>query len=529
MAITCLQVHCPRAFVLSATLTLAACSSSSTNNDSAQGGNGDAASAKSGGSTAGVDAAVASTGGSTASSDGSTASTGGSTVSSGGTTSLGGSTAGVDASVTTSGDSAARVDGSTTRSDGVSSSDGMTGSGGSDVGLDAPVTSPGDAAAAADGSTASHVVWADWTSAQVGNPNGSVTGTLNFGAVTVNVTYSGEVFNTTQLNGTGTDYYSPTTTYTTAVVPNPPLTGMVTFVGGAAVDTISFSPAISNPILAIMSQGSPGVNVDFAFDSPFQILSTGPGWWGGGPALTQTGNTLHGAESDGLIQFNGTFSSISWTASTGDTYYNGITVGAVAPATGTGGAAGTGGSPDSGACAASGVSLITNGSFELPIVTVGSYQTLSTGDPPSGWTVVGAAGSVAPISTTFTQNGFSFPAEDGSQALDLTGASNSATGVSQTVLTTPGVMYQLSFWVGNVVNPDGIFGTTSTVDVLVNGTQLLAAENTQGTGTTTLSWQEFTVRFTATSSATSVEFLNADPSTDTSNFIDNVVLVGCGL
>jgi hypothetical protein len=87
----------------------------------------------------------------------------------------------------------------------------------------------------------------------------------------------------------------------------------------------------------------------------------------------------------------------------------------------------------------------------------------------------------------------------------------------------------LSFWVGNVVNPDGIFGTTSTVDVLVNGTQLLAAENTQGTGTTTLSWQEFTVRFTATSSATSVEFLNADPSTDTSNFIDNVVLVGCGL
>jgi len=128
MAISCLQVHCRRAFVLSAALTLAACSSSSTNNDSAQGGNGDAASAKSGGSTAGVDAAVASTGGSTASSGGSTTSTGGSTVSSGGTTSLGGSTAGVDAAVTSTGGADGGIDSSVTDSGGsTSSSDGSTG------------------------------------------------------------------------------------------------------------------------------------------------------------------------------------------------------------------------------------------------------------------------------------------------------------------------------------------------------------------------------------------------------------------
>jgi hypothetical protein len=381
--------------------------------------------------------------------------------------------------------------------------------------------SPADSGSGADGSTGSSVIWANWTTAQVGNPDGLVTGTLNLGAVTVNLTYSGEVFNTTQLNGTGMDYYTPATTYTTAVVPDPPLTGMVTFVGGAAVDTISFSPAVTNPIMAIMSQGSPGVNVDLAFDSPFQILSTGPGWWGTGPALTQTGNTLHGAESDGLIQFTGAFSSISWTASPGDTYYNGITVGAVAPPTGTG-------SPDAGACATSGASLITNGSFELPVVTSGSYQEFSTGDALSGWTVTGAPGNVDVISTTFTSGGFSFPAEDGSQALDLTGTSNSSTGVSQTVSTTPGVTYQLSFWVGNVVNPGGAFGTTSTVDVLVNGMQLLAAENTQGAGTTTLNWQQFAMQFTAASSATTVVFLNADPSSDTSNFIDHVVLMGCG-
>ncbi len=175
---------------------------------------------------------------------------------------------------------------------------------------------------------ATPVIWADWTSAQIGDP-GSAAGTMTIGSVAINVTYSGEVFYTTETNGQGTDYYTPISTYTSTTVTNPPLGGMITFVvGGATVDTITFSPPVSNPVMAIMSLGSPGVNVDLAFNAPFTILSTGTGWWGGGPLLTQTRNTLHGAESDGLIQFNGTFSSISWTVSPGDSYYSGLTVGA---------------------------------------------------------------------------------------------------------------------------------------------------------------------------------------------------------
>ena len=86
----------------------------------------------------------------------------------------------------------------------------------STAGVDTGVMSPADSGSGADGSTGSSVIWANWTTAQVGNPDGLVTGTLNLGAVTVNLTYSGEVFNTTQLNGTGMDYYTPATTYTTA-------------------------------------------------------------------------------------------------------------------------------------------------------------------------------------------------------------------------------------------------------------------------------------------------------------------------
>jgi hypothetical protein len=148
------------------------------------------------------------------------------------------------------------------------------------------------------------------------------------GSSTVNVSYAGEVFSQTELNGTGTDYYTPVSTYTNAAVPNPPVSGMVTVVGGGAtVDTVTFSQAVTNPVMAFVSVGSPGVNIDYDFNSTFKILSTGPGWWGYDGPLTQSGSLLKGEESDGVIQFSGVYSSISWTVSAGDTYYSGFTFG----------------------------------------------------------------------------------------------------------------------------------------------------------------------------------------------------------
>jgi uncharacterized protein DUF642 len=191
-------------------------------------------------------------------------------------------------------------------------------------------------------------------------------------------------------------------------------------------------------------------------------------------------------------------------------------------------ASGVDGSPDASAvgagCLDAGSSLVKNGSFESPVVAVGGYQLFTNGADLAGWTVVGATGNVAPLSTTFSQNGFSFPAEDCAQSLDLTGTSNTATGVTQSVPTSAGTTYQLSFWVGNVVDPGGIFGTTSTVNVLVNGTQAMAAVNSGGAGTKTLSWEQFTVPFTATSSSTTIAFMNGDPPTDNSNMLDSVAI-----
>jgi hypothetical protein len=170
--------------------------------------------------------------------------------------------------------------------------------------------------------------------------------------------------------------------------------------------------------------------------------------------------------------------------------------------------------------------LIKGGNFEKPVVPPGGSMTFSTGQTFGHWTVVGAPGAVSVVSGTFTQNGIAFPAKKGKQWVDLTGFnSNSATGVAQTVATTPGVAYTLSFYVGNVVDPNGVFGTTSTVNVLVDGGQVFTATNSMGQGQSKQVWQKFTTTIMATSTQTTIAFINGDPSSDFTNGLDAVKLV----
>jgi len=170
--------------------------------------------------------------------------------------------------------------------------------------------------------------------------------------------------------------------------------------------------------------------------------------------------------------------------------------------------------------------LISNGSFETPIVPVGGFTNFLGGSVAlTGWTVFGPEVSI--VSGSFSENGVSFPAEDGSQWLDLTGdASNSSEGVSQPVTTTVGDRYQLSYFVGNTTG-GGTFGTTSTVDVLLNGA-LAFSDTNSNVSPTTLNWEQFTHSFVATGTSTTLAFRNADPPNDNSNGLDNIVLVDLG-
>ena len=168
--------------------------------------------------------------------------------------------------------------------------------------------------------------------------------------------------------------------------------------------------------------------------------------------------------------------------------------------------------------------LFTNGSFESPRAPAGKLTNFASGSTDiAGWTIAGAEASL--VDSTFSSFSLQFPASDGSQWLDLTGflASTGET-IKQTVTTVMGRTYHLSFAVGHVFNPHGIYGTSSTVVVTVNGAPLGRFTNSCTTCTHELSWETFTASFVADSTTTVIEFLNKDPSTDNCNGLDDVVL-----
>ena len=172
--------------------------------------------------------------------------------------------------------------------------------------------------------------------------------------------------------------------------------------------------------------------------------------------------------------------------------------------------------------------LIKDGGFETPPTPPGSYNKYGLGETFGPWTVTGAEGGVATVASGFMQSGFTFKAKKGKAWLDLTGVSDTATGVAQTVQTNPGATYTLTFWVGNIYDPTGIFGTTSTVDVYDGTALLLRAVNVKKSKTHSQVWQAFTVNFTATASKTTLSFINADPSNDTNNGLDDVSVAPAG-
>jgi hypothetical protein len=186
--------------------------------------------------------------------------------------------------------------------------------------------------------------------------------------------------------------------------------------------------------------------------------------------------------------------------------------------------------------------FIFNSDFEQPALTFGFEVFVPTGSTLTGltsipdWIVVGPAGAqVAQFNGALQQsdngiNFFFFP-QSGMQAVNLAGGMSA--GVLQGLPTTAGHQYSLSFWVGNVSDPGGIFGTTSTVDVQVNSSTIFTAVNSLVPPATApnqqiLTWEQFTTTFVAGSGLTGLAFLNGDPSNDAANFLDNITATDLG-
>ena len=180
---------------------------------------------------------------------------------------------------------------------------------------------------------------------------------------------------------------------------------------------------------------------------------------------------------------------------------------------------------------AASANLIVNGSFETPALAPGSsYRTFQIGSNGlTGWDILGPAAATVDLAESSYNlpdaYGHRFPASTGNQWLDLTGhATNSYGGVGQTAVTAPGARYRLTFDIGNLADPLHGYGSTSKVDLWING-RLAQSFTNQSGPSTNLNWQSFTYLFTASSAGASyIAFRNADNTSDNLNGLDNVVL-----
>lgn len=173
--------------------------------------------------------------------------------------------------------------------------------------------------------SAAHAVpisWTDWTAADAATATGTVEG--------LQVDFTGPQNPASQTNG-GFNYWSINPEiYRGGDIDNgPEASSDIIRITNAATYTITFSEAVINPVMAILSQGRPTLPVRYFFDQAFDVINSGQGAFGGNPAgslFEEAGNVLLGIEGHGVIQFTGTFTEISWRTDPAE-FWHGFQVG----------------------------------------------------------------------------------------------------------------------------------------------------------------------------------------------------------
>jgi hypothetical protein len=174
---------------------------------------------------------------------------------------------------------------------------------------------------------ADNFAWTAWTSATAGSTTpGSATGTLAstlYGTITV--TYSG------QTSGIATaPSWGPAATFSGGIVGNaPPAHNGLALEGGQTyTETITFSDPVTDPAFAIWSlgNGSQPAYFNFTASEPFNLVSGGPSAEYGGQSIVLAGTAIDGSEGNGVVQFIGTYSSLTFTTPDYENYYA-LTVG----------------------------------------------------------------------------------------------------------------------------------------------------------------------------------------------------------
>lgn len=173
---------------------------------------------------------------------------------------------------------------------------------------------------AASASMAAAPSWIDWSTPS--------TGTLTIGSTAVGVTLSGSA-PASLVNG---DYYYNNAN-TGGTAPGGTYGGLAPSdmlqVINASTFTLTFSQAITNPYVALVSIGQPNLPISYTFNGAISSLSTaGNNYWGTGSG-SFSGNTFTGLEYNGVLQLSGNYTSLTITTAA-DENWHGFNVGSAA-------------------------------------------------------------------------------------------------------------------------------------------------------------------------------------------------------
>lgn len=168
------------------------------------------------------------------------------------------------------------------------------------------------------GSAQAAFSWADLTEVD----GTTVYGSLAVGSETVDVTITNSAGYGFVQTGGGTDYWTGAAYTVGGVDERPPASDIVALSGGGDI-TVTFSQAVTNPVLALVSWNG---NVA-EFGTEISFLSSGQGYFGNGTyTLNGAGTGFTGSgELHGLLELPGTFTS--FTFSNTPEYWHGFTVG----------------------------------------------------------------------------------------------------------------------------------------------------------------------------------------------------------
>lgn len=175
--------------------------------------------------------------------------------------------------------------------------------------------------------SAAPVIWANWTSANIGA--GTASGFFDL-ATDITISYTGQM-SFAQTSG-GTNYWTQpnplSLPYVSPLVDNAPPASDIIALSAVGTRTLTFSAPVDNLFFAVVSLNGNG----YRFNEDFTIVSSGQGFWGAG-TFTKTNPSpgffqLNGVsgEPHGVIRFNRAVTSISWTAQSNENW-NGFTVG----------------------------------------------------------------------------------------------------------------------------------------------------------------------------------------------------------